>query len=251
MSQKNAYGAVVASPFWMAKAFGVALTVGAALLTRRAALAWGARADVALVAAVALLWGGPIAWGALSGMEVSLAAFLVAAALLAHARDRLLASAICAALAVLARPESLLLVPFVIAARQQELDELGQRMARVTRQRLQRGQRWQHELLQRLAHRHPERVLARARADLRLLSGRLVAATRIELSSRRKAFGAAVAGLHALSPLAVLGRGYAIIEGTDGHIRASVTTLKTGERVRVRMRDGRAGELVETVERNG
>jgi arabinofuranosyltransferase len=110
--------AIVSSPsLWMAKALGVALTVGAALLTRRAALAWGARADVALVAAVALLWTGPIAWGALSGMEVSLAAFLVAAALLAHARDRLLGSAACAALAVLARPEALVLVPFVVAAR--------------------------------------------------------------------------------------------------------------------------------------
>ena len=57
--------------------------------------------------------------------------------------------------------------------------------------------------------------------------------------------------LEALSPLKVLGRGYAIVEGTDGHIRASVATLKTGERVRVRMRDGRAGALVETVEPNG
>ena len=41
-----------------------------------------------------------------------------------------------------------------------------------------------------------------------------------------------------MSPLAVLGRGYAIVEGPDGHIRASVATLKTGEHVRVRMRDG-------------
>jgi hypothetical protein len=50
-------------------------------------------------------------------MEVSLAAMLVTAALLAHARDRLLVSAACAALAVLARPEALLLVPLLVAAR--------------------------------------------------------------------------------------------------------------------------------------
>jgi exodeoxyribonuclease VII large subunit len=54
----------------------------------------------------------------------------------------------------------------------------------------------------------------------------------------------------ALSPLAVLGRGYAIVEGADGHIRASAAALAPGDRVRVRMRDGRAGALVETVERN-
>ena len=111
-------GAVVASAsLATAKVLGVAATLAAALVTRRAALAWGARRNVALVAAIAFGWMGPVAWGALSGMEVPLAALLVAAALLAHARDRLLASAVCAALAILARPEALLLVPFLVAAR--------------------------------------------------------------------------------------------------------------------------------------
>ena len=111
-------GAVVASTsLAMAKGVGIVATVGAALVTRRAALAWAVRRDVALLAAIALLWMGPIVWGALSGMEVSLAALLVAAALLAHAHDRPLASAVWVALAVLARPEALLLVPFLAAAR--------------------------------------------------------------------------------------------------------------------------------------
>src|SRR5882762_9098653 len=111
-------GAGVASAsLAMAKVVGIVATVGAALVTRRAALAWGARSDVALPASIALLWMGPVVWGSLSGMEVSLAALLVAAALLAHGRDRPLATAGCAALAVLARPESLLLVPLFVVAR--------------------------------------------------------------------------------------------------------------------------------------
>ena len=118
-------GAAVASPsLAMAKAVGVAATLAAALLTRRAAVAWGAPAGVALIASIAFTWVGPVAWGALSGMEVSLAALLVAAALLAHAHDRplgraraALACAACAALAVLVRPEALLLAPFLAAAR--------------------------------------------------------------------------------------------------------------------------------------
>jgi len=111
-------GALVASPsLAMAKTVGVGATLAAALVTRRAARAWGARDDVALGASISLTWMGPVAWGALSGMEVSLAALLVAASLLAHARDLALASAVCAALAVLARPEALLLVPFLAAAR--------------------------------------------------------------------------------------------------------------------------------------
>jgi exodeoxyribonuclease VII large subunit len=51
--------------------------------------------------------------------------------------------------------------------------------------------------------------------------------------------------LEALSPLKVLGRGYAIVEGADGRVRASVGTLRAGERARLRMRDGRADVLVE------
>jgi len=57
--------------------------------------------------------------------------------------------------------------------------------------------------------------------------------------------------LAALSPLAVLGRGYAIVEGADGHVRASVVDLASGDHVRLRMRDGRVGALVEAIERNG
>lgn len=113
-----AAGAAVLGPsLALAKALGVAGALGAALLTRRAAAAFGAPPAAALLAAVGLLWTGPMAWGALSGMEVTLAALLVAAALLAHARGRLVWSAVWAALAALARPEAVLLVPFLALGR--------------------------------------------------------------------------------------------------------------------------------------
>ena len=57
--------------------------------------------------------------------------------------------------------------------------------------------------------------------------------------------------LEALSPLKVLGRGYAIVEGSDGRIRASVAILRSGERARLRMRDGRATVTVEGIEKSG
>ena len=126
---------------------------------------------------------------------------------------------------------------FVIAARQQELDELSERMARVLRQRLARGQRNQHELLQRLAHRHPERVLARARGELERCSTRLAASTRLQLSVRRKALSACAAQLHALSPLAVLGRGYAIAT-REGVPVLSSRELSPGDMVQVRVAHG-------------
>jgi hypothetical protein len=101
----------------MAKALGVLCALGAAVLTRRAALAWVAPRPVAVVAGIALLWMGPIAWGALSGMEVTLAALLVAGALLAHAAGRDGPSALLAALAAAARPEAALLLPLLALAR--------------------------------------------------------------------------------------------------------------------------------------
>ena len=104
-------------PIVLVKTLGALATVGAAVLTRHAAVAWGAAPVPSLLTAVAFASSGPLVWGALSGMEVSLAAAFVAAALLAHARDRTLWTAVWAALAVLARPEALLLVPLFFLAR--------------------------------------------------------------------------------------------------------------------------------------
>jgi len=70
---------------------------------------------------------------------------------------------------------------------------------------------------------------------------RLVPARRQRLMQARRQ-------LEALSPLGVLGRGYAIVEGADGRVRASVTGLHAGDKARVRMRDGRASVVVEGVE---
>jgi hypothetical protein len=101
----------------MVKVVGVLCTVGAALLTRRAAAAWGAPPGVSIAAGVALLWAGPVAWGALSGMEVALGALLVSGSLVAHASDRTWLTATLGGLAVTARPEAALLIPFLLLSR--------------------------------------------------------------------------------------------------------------------------------------
>jgi hypothetical protein len=99
------------------KVLGVVLTASAALVSRQAALAWGATPLAATGTAFALVWTAALAWGALSGMEVSLAALLVSAALAAHAHDRPRLVAGLAALAPLARPESAILIPLFALAR--------------------------------------------------------------------------------------------------------------------------------------
>ena len=91
-----------------------------------------------------------------------------------------------------------------------------------------------------------------------------IAALRQQLDEERRSLDRAVARLvparrqrllhakrqlDALSPLNVLGRGYAIVEGSDGRIRAGVGELRAGEHARVRMRDGRASVTVEGVDK--
>jgi exodeoxyribonuclease VII large subunit len=126
---------------------------------------------------------------------------------------------------------------FIIAVRQQELAELSERMARQLRRGIAQRQRERSQLLQRLAHRHPESVLARARGDLSLLRARLGAVMRLGLGARRKSFGRCVAQLDALSPLAVLGRGYAIATLQGLPVLAS-QELALGDTVRVRVAHG-------------
>lgn len=99
------------------KTLGVMAALATALVLRHAALAWGASRLGALGAAVGLAWTGAMAWGALSGMEVTLAALLVTASLLTHARGRAAWTALWAALAAVARPEALILVPLLAVAR--------------------------------------------------------------------------------------------------------------------------------------
>ena len=90
-----------------------------------------------------------------------------------------------------------------------------------------------------------------------------IAELRLQLDDSRRAIDRAIARavpqrrqrtvsarrrLEALSPLAVLGRGYAIVEGTDGRIRSDAAALGTGDAALLRMRDGRAGVRVTSVE---
>jgi len=90
-----------------------------------------------------------------------------------------------------------------------------------------------------------------------------IAELRLQLDDSRRAIDRAIARavplrrqrtvsarrrLEALSPLAVLGRGYAIVEGPDGRVRTEVAARRAGKQVGLRMRDGRAGARVESVE---
>jgi exodeoxyribonuclease VII large subunit len=136
-----------------------------------------------------------------------------------------------------------------IAAHQQTLDD---RLARLTararaalarrREVLTRGQK-------RLAYLHPRAVIARERADIVRLHERLGRVWAAALAERSGGLHRATARLDALSPLRVLGRGYAIATRDDGHAVRSGADVEPGGVVHVRVQDARIHARVESVTR--
>src|SRR5690606_6366483 len=100
---------------------------------------------------------------------------------------------------------------FYLAERQQELDELQKGLERALEQGFRRNRRTLEQLQGRVLQQHPKMVLSRARASLLPLEAELASAMRMRLSKASARLNECTTGLDALSPLAVLGRGYAIV----------------------------------------
>jgi exodeoxyribonuclease VII large subunit len=60
--------------------------------------------------------------------------------------------------------------------------------------------------------------------------------------------GHRIARARALSPLATLRRGYAVLQDADGHPVTSVATLEPGDTVSARVADGRVHAVVDRLE---
>ena len=82
--------------------------------------------------------------------------------------------------------------------------------------------------------------------DLRLAATRLRGAGSRLLDAPAAALAQAAASLDALSPLKVLGRGYAIAYGPEG-VRTSASSFSPGDRIRVRLADGQVAAQVTEV----
>lgn len=87
--------------------------------------------------------------------------------------------------------------------------------------------------------------LAKARAELGALEARRDAAVRAALERRRAELGRIGAGLAALSPLAVLDRGYAMVR-KDGVVVRDAAAVRAGDRLEVRLARGVLGVTVES-----
>ncbi len=84
----------------------------------------------------------------------------------------------------------------------------------------------------------PEAYLDELRLTLDHAADRLRSAQGALIASRRTAFAAKAAALDAMSPLKVLGRGYAIASGERGQLVRSSRDVQPGEKLRLRLKEG-------------
>jgi exodeoxyribonuclease VII large subunit len=96
----------------------------------------------------------------------------------------------------------------------------------------------------------PARYIDLRRQRLSLLSSRLSAAHQRKLSQSRQRYVALAAKLDAMSPLKVLGRGYAMVRQEDGGLVQSVRQVEPGDALNITLCDGvLRAEITEKKER--
>jgi exodeoxyribonuclease VII large subunit len=130
-------------------------------------------------------------------------------------------------------------VPATLAMRGRHVEDLRQALRHAERDRLMRAERHLGSLARRLERRDPREGLAATRGRLWQSSTRLLAAIRQRDARAQSALGTLAGRLHSLSPLAVLGRGYAVCWNQDRTaIIRRAADVQPGDGVRVTLGEG-------------
>ena len=133
-----------------------------------------------------------------------------------------------------------------IGAREQRIDELKFRMAAAMTRREQARMARLAALEARLRRHDPTVRLALAQRRLAAASDRIARVAGEIVTRRRVRLERDVLRLEALSPLAVLKRGYAIVYGEDGAILRDAGRVSAGETIRARLANGDLTATVKT-----
>ena len=134
--------------------------------------------------------------------------------------------------------------------RAQRLDELEQRLRRALQFDLQLRQRLLGAQTGRLQAQSPALRLANARAQLQQLQISMHTLLREQHERLRSRLMIATRTLDALSPLATLIRGYAIVSDAQGHAVVDASKLQAGDAINARLAKGRVIATVNHVERD-
>lgn len=139
------------------------------------------------------------------------------------------------------------LVHRALAKRAQQLDELDFQLRRLERRILDTRRKRLEELARRLAATDLRLRFARIRHRQALLQESLTQYAREALWKNKRRYEATEAHLKQLSPLAVLARGYAIVEDETKHIIRSAEEVTAGEPVRIRLHRGELDAVISSV----
>jgi exodeoxyribonuclease VII large subunit len=132
-----------------------------------------------------------------------------------------------------------------LAQQSQRLDELEQALSRAMRRRLQASSERLRWLAGRAAVVNPATRLVAQAARIEAARQRLERAWQHGLTRRRERLLPLVRTLNAVSPLATLERGYAIVSRTDGDILRDAAEAPPGSLIEVRLERGRLRAKVE------
>jgi exodeoxyribonuclease VII large subunit len=127
-----------------------------------------------------------------------------------------------------------------IGSTQQHLDDLFERLIRAMTRNLQQSEQSLSMRRARLVARHPRQSLGQQRLKLEELRQRLIKAGHDHLRRQGQALTGQTQKLQALSPLAVLERGYAIaMTSPDGRIVKAADMAPPGTTMEIRLHQGR------------
>jgi exodeoxyribonuclease VII large subunit len=138
-----------------------------------------------------------------------------------------------------------------IHRRQQRLDEQRFRLERAERQLLERCHRRLENVATAIRHYDARRRLAAIRQRLEAQVATLAAATHTRLLESRGALDRQTASLEALSPVAILNRGYALVFDAKDQLVKDAAQLEAGEELSARLARGRVRARVTAIERSG
>lgn len=99
---------------------------------------------------------------------------------------------------------------------------------------------------QKIDRAHPGRRLEATRARHDALRQRIAESAKVHLADRRRALELSMGRLHALSPLSVLDRGFSVVTQAS-ELVTSVKQLTPGKQVEIRLSDGSARAVVDSV----
>ena len=136
----------------------------------------------------------------------------------------------------------------VIHQRYQRLDELKFRLERAERGLLERQRRRWDVAAAAVRHYDARRILAGIRKELDARIAELSSTMETILLRRRSRLEQLAVQLQALSPLAILDRGYALVFDSSSKLLKDARQVRTGEEIRARLASGEVRATVNRTE---